>query len=327
MVTHYVLRIAKNVMRKKTMRILVTGASGLLGLNLSLGMIGTHSIVGVDRSKLTGTPFDLVQADLLEAGACSRLIDSVRPDAVIHTAANADVDSCESDPDGARVLNAELPGQLAEVCARRGIHMVHISTDAVFDGAKDGVYTEEDIPNPLGVYARTKLDGENAVLSANSDAIVARVNFFGWSLSGTRSLSEFFFNKLSTGKRANGFTDVYFCTMFVGDLADTLVGMLEKGISGLYHTVGSEAIAKYDFGVRIARQFGFDEGLIKPISVEESGLTAKRSHNLRLSVHKLSTDLGIVIPAVSTGIEKFYTQYTQGYPQKLRSYQQDGDIR
>jgi dTDP-4-dehydrorhamnose reductase len=90
----------------------------------------------------------------------------------------------------------------------------------------------------------------------------------------------------------------------------------------MYHTVGSEAITKYEFGVKIARQFGFDEGLVIPTSVEESGLKAKRSHNLRLSVHKLSTDLGIEIPGVSTGIEKFYTQLQQGYPQKMRSYQQ-----
>jgi dTDP-4-dehydrorhamnose reductase len=304
------------------MRILVTGASGLLGLNLSLGMIETHTIVGVDRSKLANTPFELVQADLLEAGVCSRLMDETCPDAVIHTAANANVDSCESDPDGARHLNADLPGELAEVCAKRGIQLIHISTDAVFDGTKDGIYTEDDKPNPLGVYAQTKLDGERAVLSANADAAVARVNFFGWSLSGSRSLSEFFYNNLSMGNQANGFTDVYFCTMFVNDLAETLVGMLEKGLSGLYHTVGSEALTKYDFGVKIARQFGFDPKLVIPISVEESGLKAKRSHNLRLSVHKLSTDLGISIPGVSTGIEKFYTQHQQGYPQKMRSYTQ-----
>lgn len=302
------------------MKILVTGASGLLGLNLSLGMIGTHTIVGVDRSKLAGTPFELIKADLLEPGACSRLIDEVHPDAVIHTAANANVDACESDPPGARRLNAEFPGQLAELCAMRGVRMVHISTDAVFDGTKDSAYTEEDNPNPLSVYARTKLDGERAVLSVNPDAIVARVNFFGWSLSGTRSLAEFFYGNLSREHRVSGFIDVWFCPLFVGDLADTLVRMLVKGLSGLYHVVGSEALTKYDFGVKIARQFGFDEGLIRPISVEESGLTARRSRKLRLSVHKLSTDLGMEFPSVSTGIEKFYTQYQQGYPQKMRSY-------
>jgi len=304
------------------MKILVTGASGLLGLNLSLGMMETHTIVGVDRSKLAGTPFELVQADLLEAGVCSRLMDQTRPDAIIHTAANANVDSCESDPHGAQRLNAELPGELADVCAKHSVQMIHISTDAVFDGTKDGIYTEDDAPNPLGVYARTKLDGERTVLSVNPDAAVARVNFFGWSLSGSRSLSEFFYNNLSAGKQANGFTDVWFCTMFVGDLAETLVRMLEKGLSGLYHTVGSEAITKYEFGVRIARQFGYDPGLVIPISVEESGLKARRSHNLRLSVHRLSTDLGMEIPGVSTGIEKFYTQLQQSYPQKMRSYQQ-----
>jgi dTDP-4-dehydrorhamnose reductase len=304
------------------MRILVTGASGLLGLNLCLRMTGTHTIVGVDRSKLAGTPFDLVQADLLEARACSRLLDEVHPDAIIHTAANADVDACESDPVGARLLNAEFPGHLAELCAKRGVRLIHISTDAVFDGTKDGMYVEDDVPNPISVYARTKLDGERNVLSANPDAIVARVNFFGWSLSGTRSLVEFFYNNLSAGKQVNGFTDVWFCTMFVGDLADTLIGMLEKGLLGLYHVVGSEALTKYDFGIRIARQFGFDPGLVIPKSVDESGLSARRSHNLRLSIHKLSTDLGPEIPGVSTGIEKFYTQARQGYPQKMRSYQQ-----
>ena len=302
------------------MKILVTGASGLLGLNLSLGMIGTHTIVGVDRDKLSGTPFELVKADLLEPGACSRLIDEVQPDAVIHTAANANVDACESDPEGARLLNAEFPGQLAELCAEREVRFIHISTDAVFDGTKDGIYTEEDAPNPLSVYAQTKLDGEEAVLSVNPEAVVARVNFFGWSLSGKRSLSEFFVNNLKAGKPCNGFTDVWFCSMFVGDLAATLVRMLEQGLSGLYHTVGSEALTKYDFGMKIARQFGFDEGLIQPVSVEESGLIAKRSRNLRLSVHKLSTDLGVDIPGVSTGIRKFYTQFIQGYPQKMRSY-------
>lgn len=305
------------------MKILVTGASGLLGLNLSLGMIGTHTIIGVDRSKLAGTPFELIKADLLEPGTCSRLIDEVQPDAIIHTAANAIVDACESDPNGARLLNAEFPGQLAELCARCAVRMIHISTDAVFDGFKNDPYTEDDATNPLGVYAQTKLEGERNVLSANPDAAIARVNFFGWSLSGTRSLAEFFYNKLSSREQANGFTDVWFCPMFAGDLADTLVGVLEKGLSGLYHAVGSDALTKYDFGVRIAREFGLDEGLIRPVSIEESKLIARRSRNLRLSVHKLSTALGAPIPGVSTGIAKFYTQFIQGYPQKMRSYAQD----
>lgn len=303
------------------MKILVTGASGLLGLNLSLMLTGPHTIVGVDRSKLAHTPFQLIQSDLLQAGACSRLIDATHPDAVIHTAALADLEACEKNPQEAGRLNADLPGDLAEVCRSHAIPLIHISTDAVFDGTKDGVYTETDVPTPPGVYSATKLQGERNVLSAYPEAVVARVNFFGWSLSGTRSLSEFFYNQLSAGEKVNGFTDVWFCAIFAGDLADILLRVLEKGLSGLYHAVGSEALTKYEFGLRIARQFGFDESLVQPISVEESGLTARRSHNLRLSVHKLSTDLGLDIPGVSTGIPKFYTQLQQGYPQKMRSYQ------
>ena len=303
-------------------RIAVTGASGLLGLNLALMQSNRHTIIGIDRSKLQDTPFEIYQANLIDPQAIDRMLDTVKPEAVIHTAANANIDACEADPQGAHRLNADLPGELAEACAKRSIHLIHISTDAIFDGTLSRPYSETDTPNPLGVYAQTKLAGERSVLSANSHAVVARVNFFGWSLSGTRSLSEFFFNKLSTGQQCNGFTDVYFCPLFVGDLSETLCQIVEKELSGLYHVLGSEALSKYEFGQRIARQFGFDPNLVIPKSVEDSGLTARRSHNLRLSIHKLSTDLGQDIPAVSTGINQFYTQAQQGYPQKMRSYQQ-----
>ena len=304
------------------MRLLITGASGLLGLNFSLAEMGTHTIVGVDRSKLANTPFELIKADLLDPEVEHRILDTVKPDAVIHTAANATVDSCEMDPVGARLLNAELPGELADACARRGIRMIHLSTDAVFDGTKQDAYTEADGANPLGVYAQTKWEGERAVQSAHPQAIVARVNFFGWSLSGRRSLGEFFVNNLSEGKNVNGFTDVIFCPMWVNHLAQTLIEMLEKDLHGLYHVVGAQAMSKYQFGVEVARRFGLRESLIAPQSVEMSSLTAKRSHNLRLSVHKLSTDLGHEIPAFSTGLDGFYTQFQQGYPQKIRGYQQ-----
>jgi len=304
------------------MKILVTGASGLLGLNLSLQMHAQHHIIGVDRAKLVNTPFDIIKLDLLDWDTLPKLLSASKPDALIHCAANALVDACELHPDSAATLNAVLPGRLAKLCAERDIQLLHISTDAVFDGTKEGIYSEDDEPNPLGVYAQTKLDGELAVLDANPNAIIARVNFFGWSLSGTRSLAELFVNNLGAGKTVNGFDDVYFCPMFVGDLADTLVGMLEKSLLGRYHVVGSRAITKYEFGQAIANQFGFDASLINPISVSDAGLTAKRSTNLRLSIHKLSTALGRKIPDFSTGLTKFYIQYQQGYPQKMRSYQQ-----
>lgn len=308
------------------MRILVTGASGLLGLNLCLASRSSHQIIGVDRNKLAGVPFELINLDLLEAGCVETLLSKVKPQAVIHCAALADMEACEKDPFASRKLNAELPGLLAAACREQGVHMLHISTDGVFDGTKAGFYTEMDQPNPQGVYARTKWEGEQAVLGQDPQACVARVNFFGWSLNGRHSLAEFFVNNLRAGQTVNGFKDVEFCPLFVGDLAETLVNMLEKRLSGLYHMVGSEWTSKYEFGRAIARIFGLDENLIRPISVDESGMKARRSHNLRLSVHKLSTALGRDIPGFSTGLEKFYTQAQQSYPQKIASYQQVSPI-
>ena len=181
---------------------------------------------------------------------------------------------------------------------------------------------EEDVPNPLGVYSRTKLAGEQAVLAENPNAIVARVNFYGWSLSGRRSLAEFFYNNLTNNKSMSGFTDVKFCPMLVNDTVRILIKMLQKNLSGLYHVVGPQAMSKYQFGVEIARRFTLKESEISPKSINSSGLSARRANNLCLSTHKLSTALGESLPEFSTGLNEFYTQFEQGYPQKIRSYAQ-----
>jgi dTDP-4-dehydrorhamnose reductase len=297
---------------------LITGASGLLGLNTAMEAAKEHDVVGqVNSHPLRTGAFATVQADLLAPGALERLLDQTQPEWVVHCAALANVDACETDPLQARQLNSEVPRQLAVLVARGGARLLHVSTDAVFDGQRGG-YTEADAPNPLGVYAQTKLDGELGVLAANPQAIVARVNLFGWSLSGKRSLAEFFFNKLSAGEACMGFTDVFFCPMLANDLGLTFLEMLDAGLSGLYHAVGSECINKYEFGLRIARKFGLDERLITPRSVKEAGLKAVRSPNLTLHTERLAQALGETLPGLSTGLEKFYTFYQQGYPHRIK---------
>jgi dTDP-4-dehydrorhamnose reductase len=301
-----------------TMRILVTGASGLLGLNLSLETAKEHTVFGVaNQHALHTDAFHVLQADLLSPGAIERLLEQTRPDWVIHCAALANVDACESAPELAQRLNSEVPAKLARHVARGGARLVHISTDAVFDGQR-GEYTEEDTPNPLSIYARTKLSGEYAVAEANPEAIIARVNLFGWSLNGNRSLGEFFVNNLRAGRGVNGFVDVYFCPLLVNDIAQILLRMLAKGLTGLYHVVSSDCLTKYDFGVRIAHQFGLDANLITPTSVTEGGLKAARSPRLTLRTERLSGVLGQPLPRISPAIERFYTLYQQGYPQYLR---------
>jgi dTDP-4-dehydrorhamnose reductase len=303
-------------------RILITGASGLLGINLAQETMNSHDITAVDRGKLANAPFKILNGDLLNPGILDSVLDSAQPEWLINCAALADLEACENNPGIARRLNIELPAQMAKSCKSRGISFVHISTDAVFDGEKDGYYSEEDAPNPLGVYSRTKLAGEQAVLSDNSSAIVARVNFYGWSLSGKRSLAEFFHSNLINNRSISGFTDIKFCPMLVNDTARILIKMLQKNLSGLYHVVGPQAMSKYQFGIEIAHRFSLKESQIIPKSILSSSLTAQRAHNLCLFTHKLSTALGESLPSFSTGLDEFYTQFEQGYPQKIRSYAQ-----
>jgi dTDP-4-dehydrorhamnose reductase len=303
------------------MKLLITGASGLLGINLAMEAMRDHEVIGVDRGKLKSAPFPVIKANFYDRHVFIAALDQFHPDWVINCAALTNLEECEKHPGQAKILNTTLARDLAEDCAERNIKLIHLSTDAVFDGTKQGAYTEEDEPNPYSIYAQTKLDGERAVQDAYPQAVIARVNFFGWSLSGRRSLAEFFFNNLSEGRNVNGFTDIIFCPLWVTDLSRILISMLEKNLSGLYHVVGSQPIDKYHFGLEVARRFGLKENLVLPLSVEDSDLTARRSHNLWLSVHKLSTDLGCEIPSFSTGLDGFYTQFQQGYPQKIRSYQ------
>ncbi|MFN2195871.1 MAG: SDR family oxidoreductase [Anaerolineales bacterium] len=302
------------------MHILVTGASGLLGLNLALEAAAAgHTVTGVhNRRPLYAREFKTLQADLLEPDALEHLLEHTQPDWVIHCAALANVDACEEDPGLAQRLNADVPAKLAQLVARGGARLVHISTDAVFDGER-GNYAETDAPHPLSVYARSKLAGEQAVAAANPQAVIARVNLFGWSLTGQRSLAEFFVNNLQAGRKVFGFTDVFFCPLLVNDIAYLLLRMLELKLSGLYHVVSRECLSKYDFGIRIARQFGLDDTLITPNSVVAGGLKAARSPNLTLNTHKLSTALGRPTPSISPAIERFYTLYQQGYPQRLQA--------
>ncbi|MHC1740422.1 MAG: NAD(P)-dependent oxidoreductase [Anaerolineaceae bacterium] len=301
-------------------RFLITGASGLLGLNLALAVDGKeHQVFGVANTiPMRWVGFKSLQAELTEAGVIERLLDEIKPEVTIHCAAIANVDDCEGNPELAEKVNTKLPGQIAKACADRQIKMVQISTDAVFDGKK-GNYLESEEPNPLSVYARTKLGGERVVQQENPQALIARVNFYGWSVSGNRSLAEWFVNAFSAGQVVRGFTDVRFCPMMVLDLVDTMMEAIDLNLSGVYHMVGSDVMSKFDFGRAIATKFGFDPELVQPASVSEGGLKAARSPNLTLNTEKLSTALQHPLPKFDMGLQKFYDQFRHGFPQLLKS--------
>ena len=300
--------------------VLVTGASGLLGLNLSLSLQDKTRVVGIcHQTHLQNTPFELIEADLTDRQRLEQVLNSVKPDVIVNCAALASLDRCEENPELAQRINAEMPGWLATWSNNNGCRLVHISTDAVFDGVTGG-YRETDPTHPLGRYAITKLGGEQNVLMNNPDALVCRVVFYGCSTSGKRSLVEYFYNNLSAGNSVNGFTDVFFCPLFVMDLSNILWRMIQRRLSGLYHVVSPECLSKYDFGVQVARTFGFSENLIKPISWRDAGLRAARSPNLRLLTGKIQNALGEAMPDQAAGLQGFRKQVEAGYPIYIKSF-------
>ncbi|NMC85224.1 MAG: SDR family oxidoreductase [Anaerolineaceae bacterium] len=301
-------------------KILLTGASGLLGLNLAMAVDGKkHQVLGVaNTTPMRWVGFKSVQTELTEPGSIEHLLEEYQPEVIIHCAALANVDDCEHRPDAAEEVNARLPGRIAAAAKASSIKMVHISTDAVFDGIK-GDYLETDEPHPLSIYARTKWGGEQAVLSANENALVARVNFYGWSVTGKRSLAEWFVNNLSASQTVKGFTDIHFCPMMVLDLVDILMEAIDLNLTGLYHVVGAQKMSKFEFGRALARKFGFDPELVQPASVLDGGLTAARSPNLTLNTGKIVAAIGHPLPDFETGLQKFYDQYRHGFPELLKN--------
>ena len=301
------------------MRILVTGASGLLGLNLCLKEVKEHDIYGiVHQTQLANVPFTLIRQDLTNKNALGKVFNQTEPELVVNCAAMANVDRCEKNPIPAAMINSEVPGYLAKNCAERAIPFIHISTDAVFDGEK-GNYKETDVPNPLSIYAKTKLEGEKRVLNANPSALIARVNFFGFSVTGRRSLAEFFLRNLVSNKRVYGFIDILFSPMYVNDLIDTLFNMVKNKLTGIYHVVSSNHLSKYDFGMLISEKFNLDGSIITPESYLKGNLIAKRSQNLFLDVRKLLST-GIEVPNVALAVDHFYSDYTDGLSDRIQSF-------
>jgi len=302
------------------MRLLITGASGLLGLNLSLlASAQGHHVIGLSHTqRLHGIPFELKQVDLRNKKQSQAMIEEIEPEAIIHCAAIANISEAEKDPVNTHQINAVVPEWLSGAAARWDVPFVYISSDAVFDG-EEGGYRETDTPHPLSHYAQSKLEGEQVVQAANPKAIIARVVFYGWSASGKRSLSEFFYNHLLEGKSVNGFEDTFFCPLYVEDLGQALLEMIDKGCSGLYHVTSPECLSKYTFGVRIAERFGFDPDLIVPIRASEIDRGAARSLNLALNSDKVQAALGRALPSVDEGIEKLYQRWQEGLPAYLQT--------
>jgi dTDP-4-dehydrorhamnose reductase len=285
-------------------RVLITGASGLLGANLAHLAAAEHEVVAVSGQRpLQLAGLTSVSGDLSLAGQARRLLQRHRPDWVVHCAAATDLDRCEREPEWAQALNVGMARQVAEACQELGARMAHISTDSVFDGAA-GDYTERDEPRPLNVYARTKLEGERAVQAACPAALVVRTNFFGWTISPRQSLAEWFLGRFERGEATPGFSDVYFSPLVVDHLARMLLELLGRDARGLLHLPGATCLSKYEFGVRLAKAFQHDPALVQPASVQDAGLRAVRPLRTCLQGDRAAALLGHPLPDLQAGMEE-----------------------
>lgn len=168
-----------------TMRILITGAMGLLGHRivehcLEDGLEVQATDVSVPKYSDIDDGVTLLKLDITDRESTISTVSSIRPDAVISTAAMTNVDQCEVEKEAAWKVNVEGARNVAEACKKSGAHLIHLSTSYVFDGEK-GFYDEEDEPNPLGYYGLTKLKGEEAIKSITGDYCICRTDvIFGW---------------------------------------------------------------------------------------------------------------------------------------------------
>ncbi len=300
-------------------RVLVTGASGLLGANLVLGLMGRHEVTAVTHAtRLVHPKLTSRQADLSAPGVARRLFLSVRPEAIIHCAAATNVDACERDPSTAFRLNTEMAEEVARAALESGARLVHISTDAVFDG-RGGPYSEDDIPAPLNVYAESKLAGEVAVREAHPDALVLRTNFFGWNALPKMNLAEWFLEKLRVGRQAPGFADVFFSPLLVNDAVGLVEKLLPSVVSGILHLPGRDCLSKYEFGCLLAEAFGLDRKLVLRADSQRSGLAARRAPRTCLDGSKAASVLGESLPAIGESVRKFHHLELSGHPALLRA--------
>ncbi len=264
-------------------RVLVVGGSGFLGsyvmehcARMDLLVFGT-SAHARRQTLLTVDISD--RAQILEAVKLSR------PDCVINCAAMADVDECERNPEMARAVNSVGAKNVAGVCSKNGIRLVHVSTDSVFDGRRGG-YSEESEPNPINVYSKTKLEGERFISSTMTDYVITRTSFYGLNGSG-RGLLNWIVRGLVESKEMVGFDDVVFNPLWVGDLASCLVELVSTKFRGALNCAGDQVLSKYKFVQVVADALGYRDARIRKGSSADIPFLARRPKRTHLLNEKM----------------------------------------
>ena len=281
------------------MTTVVLGANGLVGSRIAARLAEAgEEVVAVGRgAQRVRAKVRYVELDLLrEASRIPELIGEARPSGVINSAAMTDVDACERSPEEAWTLNAQLVELSAAAAARAGARFTNLSTDYVFDGKK-GSYSEDDAPNPQGVYARSKRAGEVAALELGKDVAVCRVAVVYSGRGGAKTtFAVTVADSLRVGKPVNAFADQVVSPTLADNAAEMVIGVHRSGAQGFFHCAGANEISRIGFARAIARRIGAQESLIVPVRLADLKLPAPRPLRCGLRVDKVKRLLGESVP-------------------------------
>lgn len=302
-----------------TAKVFITGGSGLLALNWALAIRESHTVtLGLHNRIISLAGVQTRKVELGSVEHLVRIFDEAQISIVLHAAGFTSVEQCEAKPDQARHIHADLAGNVAKACAKLDLPMMHISTDHLFSGEMP-LLTETTPVAPINAYARTKANAELQVLEAHPLALLIRTNFYGWGTGYRRSFSDMILDKLRDNRKISLFQDVFYTPILVETLARTAHDLLDLKVTGIVNIVGDERISKYEFGIKIAEEFGLDPGLIKPGLLADRVALVQRPRDMSLSNQKACKLLGRQLGGVSAHLARLHQQERSGLARVIQS--------
>lgn len=301
-------------------RVLVTGASGLLGGNIMMLVSGDWDVVGIVHHHQIKPPaknIRLIAGDLLSE-QLSDLIKDFTPDAVIHCAAQTNVDRCDRERTEAYRLNVEMTSRMVAFCAKTGSHLVHISTDHFFDGNIVGAHKEHEAPAPVNYYGETKLEAENIVSALHSPWTIVRTNFFGFQIQDKNDFAGWIVEALHEDRPISLFTDVLFSPLLVNSLIKYLIRIVDDTLTGVMHIAAHDGCSKYEFGMKLANELGLDTRRINQCRYEDANMAIARPRNMQLDTRTTEKIFGESFPHVNESIHEYKKLMRQGYEDCLK---------
>jgi len=267
------------------MKFLVTGSAGLVGQNVVRDLVKqNHDVYSIyhDDKPTDGIPINL---DLSNVEEIKKQIHTIKPDIIIHLAAMTNVDLCEAEKDLAYTINTKATETLAKESAKINAFFVYVSTDYVFDGKK-GMKNEDDIPNPIGYYGKTKLEGEISLNNLASNWAIARTSTPFGIHPKKKSFPLWVKENLESNKEIKVLTDQYTSPTYVPNLSKMIIEIATKQVNGIVHLAGSTRISRYDFAVMISEKLGLDKTFLIKAKTEDMDWKAKRPKDSSLDVTK-----------------------------------------